>query len=100
NAPMKLVCAAAMARRILRGDFDALIAYQATASILVGTVGKLRGCRTRIVHQTCTPAATASLIRLADKLVGTLGLYSVNIANSVATRDEFAHYPSHYRRSL
>ncbi len=31
-----------MARLIWRGDFDALIAYQSTASILVGVVGLLR----------------------------------------------------------
>src|SRR5215472_14022395 len=58
----KLVCAAAMVRRIWRGDFDALVAYQATSSILAGAVGWLRGCRLRIVHQTCTPDETAAPI--------------------------------------
>ena len=96
----KLRCAAAMARRIAGGGFDALIAYQATASILVGAVGRMQGCGLRIVHQTCTPGATALPVRLADRLAGSLGLYSVNIANSVATRDEFAGYPAAYRRSM
>ncbi|HLF23129.1 MAG TPA: glycosyltransferase family 4 protein [Burkholderiales bacterium] len=100
NTLAKLSCAAAMARRIVRGGFDALIAYQATASILVGAIGRLQGCQVRIVHQTCTPGATALPVRIADKLVGALGLYTVNIANSVATRAEFDRYPLPYRRSM
>jgi glycosyltransferase involved in cell wall biosynthesis len=89
-----------MTRRIWRGDFDALVAYQSTASILVGVIGSLRGCRSRIVHQTCTPAETPALLRLLDKCVGTLGLYSVNVANSAATEAAFAGYPARYRRLM
>jgi glycosyltransferase involved in cell wall biosynthesis len=96
----KLYCAGAMARRILRGGFDALVTYQATASILAGTIGRLQGCRLRIVHQTCTPGATAAPVRMIDKLVGSLGLYTVNIANSVATENEFKSYPWLYRRHM
>lgn len=96
----KLVCALRLARRIWRADCEALIAYQATASILVGTVGWLRGCRRRIVHQTCTPGETAPLIRWLDALVGTLGLYTANIANSAATETEFSRYPTSYRRAM
>ena len=100
SARSKLGCALRMALRIWRGEFDALIAYQATAAILVGTVGRLRGCRLRIVHQTCPPGETAPPIRLIDKIVGTLGLYTANIANSAATWDEFARYPAAYRRAM
>ncbi len=96
----KLVCAVSMMNRILRGNFDALVAYQATASILVGVAGRLRGCQLRIVHQTCTPDEMAYPVRLADKLAGSLGLYTVNIANSVFTRSEFADYPQRYWRSM
>jgi len=86
--------------RIWRGDFDALIAYQSTASIVVGTVGWLAGCRLRIVHQTCTPKEMPRPLRLLDKVAGTLGLYSANIINSTATWAEFARYPGRYRRSM
>jgi glycosyltransferase involved in cell wall biosynthesis len=96
----KLRHVAVMAKRIWRGGFDGLIAYQATASILVGAIGWITGCRTRIVHQTCTPGATALPVRLADKLVGTIGLYTANIANTVATRAEFSRYPAAYREAL
>jgi glycosyltransferase involved in cell wall biosynthesis len=96
----KLRYALRMARRIWRGDFDVLIAYQTTASILVGTIGWLAGCRLRIVHQTCMPRETALPIRMLDMFAGTLGLYTVNIANTAATWSEFGRYPEFYRRSM
>lgn len=89
-----------MARRIARRDFDALVAYQATASILVGAIGWLCGCPLRIVHQTCTPDETAWPVRLADKIAGALGLYTLNIINSASTHVEFDAYPAKYRRSM
>jgi glycosyltransferase involved in cell wall biosynthesis len=87
-------------RRIWRGDFDALVAYQSTASILAGAVGWASGCSLRVIHQTCMPSETSLPLRLMDRLVGTLGLYSANIVNSTATWAEFAHYPARYRRSV
>jgi len=96
----KLGCVLRLARRLWRGDFDALIAYQSTASILVGVVGRLAGCRLRIVHQTCALRETPRLLRFFDKLAGTLGLYSANIINSAATWAEFARYPARYRRAM
>jgi glycosyltransferase involved in cell wall biosynthesis len=99
-APSKLVCVLRTVRRIWRGDYDALIAYQSTASVLVGIVGWLAGCRLRVVHQTCTPGETPRLLRLLDMFAGTVGLYSANIANSVATWAEFGRYPKRYRRSM
>jgi glycosyltransferase involved in cell wall biosynthesis len=35
-----------------------------------------------------------------DRIAGTFGLYSVNIANSISTWSEFARYPKSYRRSM
>lgn len=96
----KLACVFDMAFLLWRSDCDALVAYQSTASILVGIVGWCRGCRWRIVHQTCTPRETPRLLRLLDVIVGTLGLYSANIVNSAATWSEFARYPARYRRSV
>jgi glycosyltransferase involved in cell wall biosynthesis len=89
-----------MARLIWRGGYDALIAYQSSASILVGVIGWLAGCRLRIVHQTCTPAELPRLLRLMDLIAGTLGCYSANIVNSASTFAEYARYPARYRRSL
>jgi glycosyltransferase involved in cell wall biosynthesis len=99
-ALVKLGYALRMARTIWRGGFDTLIAYQSTASILAGVVGVIAGSRFRVVHQTCTPAETPLPLRLMDRLVGALGLYSANIINSAATWAAFARYPARYRRSM
>jgi glycosyltransferase involved in cell wall biosynthesis len=96
----KLLKTAAMARRLARGGFDALIAYQSTASILVGTVGRLAGCGVRVVHQTCPPSDTAAPLRHLDRLAGSLGLYTANVVNSTFTSEAFRGYPAPYRRSL
>ena len=96
----KLAAAIAMARRIMRGGYDAAIAYQATASILVGTAGRLGGYKHRIVHQTAVPRETAPFVRWLDRFVGSTGGYTANIANSVFTQNEFTQYPMTYRRDL
>jgi len=96
----KFVYALRAAQQIWHGNYDALIAYQSTASILAGFVGALAGCRLRVVHQTCMPSETARPLRLMDKLAGALGLYSANIVNSAATWAQFARYPARYRRSM
>lgn len=95
----KLRAVAAMAARLLRDDHDVIVAYQATASILVGLFAGRRG-GLRIVHQTAIPGATALPLRVADMLVGTAGRYHANIANTAFTEAEFAGYPARYRRSL
>ena len=100
SAFTKFVYALRMVRTIWRGNFDTLIAYQSTASILVGVVGSLSGCRLCVVHQTCMPAETPRLLRLMDMVTGALGLYSANIINSAATWAQFARYPARYRRSM
>ncbi|MGC1447761.1 MAG: glycosyltransferase family 4 protein [Xanthobacteraceae bacterium] len=100
SAFVKLGYVISMMRLIWRGGFDALIAYQSTASVLVGVVGWLSGCRLRVVHQTCTPAEMPRLLRFMDLIAGTLGLYSANIVNSASTWSEYARYPRRYRRSL
>jgi glycosyltransferase involved in cell wall biosynthesis len=99
-ATAKMLAAASMARRILMGGFDALVAYQATASILVGTAGRIQGSSHRIVHQTCVPGETAPVVRWLDRLVGSAGGYTANIANSAFTEAEFAGYPARYRRHM
>ena len=96
----KLLGALRVASRILVGSYDGLLAYQASASILVGVAGWLARCPHRIVHQTALPAAVGAPQRWADQLVGTLGFYTANIANSASTRAAFAHYPARYRGAM
>lgn len=96
----KMTDAARMAVRLMRGDHDALVAYQATASILVGVFGWMTGCPVRIVHQTAIPSVTAGILRLADKIAGSVGLYTANVVNTRFTLNEFTSYPASYRARL
>lgn len=86
--------------KIARTRPDTLIAYQSTASVIVGFIGALVGCKRRIVHQTAMPGEIHPAVRLLDAAMGSAGLYSVNIANSAATEHAFRHYPQRYRRNL
>lgn len=96
----KLIGTLRVAGRILAGRYDAVIAYQPSASILAGIVGWLARCPLRIVHQTALPTEVKALVRWLDRVVGTLGLYTVNVVNSHATAAAYARYPARYRRNL
>jgi L-malate glycosyltransferase len=87
-------------RTIIRERPEVLIAYQSTASLLVGAVGRLIGTRLRIVHQTALPTEVHPALRFFDKIAGSLGFYTVNIANSKATANAFAAYPAAYAKHL
>lgn len=46
------------------------------------------------------PSATAPYLRLADKIAGSIGLYTANVVNTRFTFDLFESYPSAYRQRL
>ena len=85
---------------IIVGRYDALVAYQSSAAILVGVVGWLARCPRRIVHQTALPGEVKAPLRWLDRLVGASGLYTANVLNSRATWTAFARYPARYRRDM
>src|SRR5437588_2643996 len=55
-----------VARRIFSGRYDAVIAYQSTASILTGLVGRFGRCPHRFVHQTALPTEIKTPLRWLD----------------------------------
>ena len=79
---------------------DVLMAYQSTASVLVGIVGRICQIPTRIVHQTSVPGEVDPLVRALDKWIGARGFYTANIANSHATEAAFKAYPDRYKAGL
>jgi len=89
-----------IAWRMAFGGYHTVIAYQAAPSIMVGLAGLLVRSPNRIVHQTTIPPATSAAARRLDRVIGTLGLYPVNIVNTVSTQNEFADYPAAYRKRL
>lgn len=96
----KLRGVATTAWQILRRRPDVLVTYQPTASVLAGVFGMLSGCRARIIHQSNMPDDSDPIARVLDRTFGTLGLYSMIIANSKATEAAFADYPEAYRRRM
>jgi glycosyltransferase involved in cell wall biosynthesis len=79
---------------------DILITFQPTASAIAAIAGRLGGCKVRIVHQSNSPAKSHIIVRELDKILGSIGAYSVTIANSRATISEFAGYPEAYRSRI
>jgi glycosyltransferase involved in cell wall biosynthesis len=100
GALAKLAGTLRVARKIFSEPYDAVIAYQASASILTGVAGALARRPRRIVHQTALPSEVKATLRILDRVVGALGLYTANIANATATLAAFADYPARYRRSM
>jgi glycosyltransferase involved in cell wall biosynthesis len=86
--------------RVAAGGHDAIMAYQPWPSVLVGLAGLIAPRTRRIVHQTTMSAEMQAPIRWLGKLLGTIGLYPVNIVNSAETARGFAAYPVRYRRHL
>ena len=92
-----MVCAV---ERIARTRPDMILAYQTTASVIAGVAGRAAGCQLRIVHQTAKPSTAHPISRWLDKLAGSHGFYTVNVANSHATLAEFDRYPAAYRANM
>jgi glycosyltransferase involved in cell wall biosynthesis len=79
---------------------DVLITFQPTASAIAAVAGRIGGSKVRIVHQSNSPAKSHVVVRELDKVLGSIGAYSVTIANSRATIDEFKTYPKSYRNRI
>jgi glycosyltransferase involved in cell wall biosynthesis len=79
---------------------DVLITFQPTASAIAAIAGRASGCDVRIVHQSNSPVKSHPIVRIIDKILGSIGAYSVIIANSRATLNEFEQYPSTYKKRI
>ena len=97
STQQKLSYVASAAWRVARNAPDILITFQPTASAVSAIAGLAGGCRRRIVHQSNSPSKSNAVVRELDKLLGSIGAYTVTIANSRATIAEFEHYPNAYR---
>ena len=85
---------------IARAAPDVLITFQPTSSAIAAIAGQVGGCKVRIVHQSNSPTKSHVVARELDKILGSIGGYSVTIANSRATIAEFQTYPKHYQRRI
>ena len=96
----KLKGALATPMAIVKARPDILITFQPTSSVLATVSAAALAISPRVVHQSNRPEATYWLSRLLDRIVGSLGAYSVIIANSSSTEKAFADYPTGYKKRL
>lgn len=86
---------------VLRGGgYSALITNTAPSNIIGNSVAAMLGLRKRIAYQTQPPGRLNALYRLLDRVVGSVGIYRFNIANSDWTRSCFDSYPAAYRNRM
>ncbi|MEN5393768.1 glycosyltransferase family 4 protein [Stenotrophomonas sp. TWI377] len=90
----------ALARLVKRNNYDVVVTNTAPANIIGNTIGWLLGLRGRVAYQTQPPARLSTAYRIADLLVGTTGIYKINIVNSEWTRGCFDNHPRRYREKL
>jgi L-malate glycosyltransferase len=88
------------ATAIAKASPDVVITFQPTASAIAALAGRMGGCKVRIVHQSNSPAKSHPIMRRLDRILGSIGAYSVTIANSRATISEFSEYPSSYKKRI
>ena len=79
---------------------DAVIAFMPLACALGQVVARLAGVPMRIASQRGPPEFYSPSMRLADRIAGSTGCYTANVAVSRSVIGSFVHYPSSYRRLL
>ena len=79
---------------------DAVVSFLPLACVMGQTAALLAGVRCRIASQRNPGWSYHNIMQACDKLAGTLGAYTCNVANSYAVRDSFASYPLDYRNRL
>lgn len=87
-------------KALRRERYDALFTNTAPANIIGNSIALLAGIKARIAYQTQPPQRLSRPVRLLDTLVGSIGVYKVNIVNSHWTAGCFAAYNRFYKRRL
>ena len=96
----KLCAIVGGAWRIVRYCPDITITFQPTSSLVASFFARMNGCPIRVVHQSNLLSETHPVVAYLDYVAGSLGFYTVVIANSRTTEKVFSSYPSSYRRRL
>jgi glycosyltransferase involved in cell wall biosynthesis len=83
---------------LISGRYDAVMTYQAAASIYGCFWGWLGRVPIRAAHHTASPEGIRPHWKAVDWMFGMVGIYTHMIVNSKATRDAFSAWPGAYRR--
>lgn len=79
---------------------DAVVTFTHYSNVLGQLAAFVVGAGRRVASQRNPPQSFPSVVRLADRLLGTIGLYHVNVAVSHAVSAAFGTYPKQYRKRL
>jgi glycosyltransferase involved in cell wall biosynthesis len=79
---------------------DAIIGFTYYANIFGALAGLLAGVRVRIASQRNPSWTYPTPGKVVDRIIGSLGAYTSNIAVSKAVLESFAHYPASYLKKM
>ncbi|HSK41791.1 MAG TPA: glycosyltransferase family 4 protein [Arenibaculum sp.] len=79
---------------------DAVISFLPLANVVGQAAAAMAGIRCRIASQRNPWWTYGPVMRRADRIAGTTGLYTCNVVNSRSVRDSFERHPEAYRRRL
>lgn len=79
---------------------DAVITFTHYANVLGQLAARLAGVRIRIASQRNPASSFPRPARIADRWLGSWGLYGSNVMVSNSVRDSFAGYSASYRRRI
>lgn len=100
NAIEAVRVVARLMRRLREWRPDALVTHTHYANVIGQLAAHACGVPMRIAVQQNPVTSYPAVARLADRILGTLGTYSVNVAVSDSVVDSAATYPRGYRRRL
>jgi glycosyltransferase involved in cell wall biosynthesis len=89
-----------LARALRSAGPDAVISFLPLASIVGQFAAWTAGVPRRVASQRNPHWTYQPLMQLCDRIAGSTGLYTRNVANSESVRESFAGYPNAYRRRL
>jgi glycosyltransferase involved in cell wall biosynthesis len=79
---------------------DTVISFLPFASVVAQPLALLSGVRKRVASHRVPGTTYSPILRLLDRLFGTIGVFTNIICVSDAVRDSFVSYPEGYRRRL
>lgn len=91
---------ARLLRALARTRPDAVISFLPLANILGQAAAFALGVPVRVASQRTPSSALPGVNRRLDRALGTLGVYTANVAVSRSCLDSFESYPTAYRRRM
>jgi glycosyltransferase involved in cell wall biosynthesis len=89
-----------LVRAIRKAQPDSIVTFLPLANTLGLLCGWLAGVKTRVASQRTAAGPYFPIMRIADKIFGTLGLYTANVCVSSAVKQSFHAYPVSYKARL